>query len=150
MKILFICTGNTCRSCMAEAIFNELCNIEGILAFSAGLSVVSGSITSKNSSILVKQNLNVDLENRKAVQLTEEMLEEADLILTMTGYMSSVIINNFKKYKQKVYSLNEYVSIDKDITDPYGGNLDIYIDTFNDLKASIRLLIKKLEDKGIL
>lgn len=135
---------------MAEAIFNELCNIEGILASSAGLSVVSGSITSKNSAILVKQNLSVDLENRKAVQLTEEMIEEADLILTMTGYMSSIIINNFKRYKPKVYSLNEYVSIDKDITDPYGGNLDIYTNTFNDLKASIGLLIKKLEDKGIL
>lgn len=149
MKILFVCTGNTCRSCMAEVIFNELCNIEGISASSAGLSIVSGSSTSKNSALLVKKNLNIDLENRKAVQFTKDMIEKFDLILTMTSYMASIIKENFKEYKPNVYSLNEYVSLNKDITDPYGGDIDIYTNTFNDLKESIELLIKKFEDKGI-
>jgi protein-tyrosine phosphatase len=134
---------------MAEAIFNKLCNIEGISASSAGLSIVSGSITSKNSALLVKQNLNLGLENRKAVQLTKDMIEEADLILTMTSSMVSIIKEKFNEYEASVYSLNEYVSLGKDITDPYGGNISVYTDTFNDLKDSIELLIKKFEDKGI-
>ncbi|MFT8316105.1 MAG: low molecular weight protein arginine phosphatase [Clostridium sp.] len=149
MKLLFVCTGNTCRSCMAEAIFNELCNIDGVTASSAGLSVVPESIISKNSHLLIKQNLNIDFDNRKAVQFTREMLEKFDLILTMTGYMAYMIKNNFEEYNSKVYSLNEYVSISRDVTDPYGGNIDVYRDTFNDLKSSIELLIKKLQDKGI-
>ncbi|AOZ73807.1 protein tyrosine phosphatase [Clostridium pasteurianum] len=149
MRILFVCTGNTCRSCMAEAIFNKFCNIEGVLAFSAGLSVVPESITSKNSALLVKENLDMDLASRKAVQLTEEMIEEAELILTMTSYMADIIKNKFKQHKSKVYPLNEYVSLGKDITDPYGGDINIYTNTFNDLKESIELLIKKLQDKGI-
>lgn len=134
---------------MAEAIFNKLCSIEGVLAFSAGLSVVPESITSKNSALLVKENLDIDLTSRKAVQLNEKMIEEAEIVLTMTSYMADVIKNKFKEHRSKVYSLNEYISVDKDITDPYGGDISIYTNTFNDLKESIEFLIKKLQDKGI-
>ena len=45
MNILFVCTGNTCRSCMAEAIFNSICDIDGVRAYSAGISIIPGSKT---------------------------------------------------------------------------------------------------------
>ena len=150
MNILFVCTGNTCRSCMAEVIFNNFCDVEGIKAYSAGLSIVKNSITSKNSAEIVMENLGIDITNRKAVELTELMLRDADLILTMTDYMSCIMKNQFGAVKAKVYPLNLYVHKIGDIADPYGGNLNIYKNTYRDIESSIKLLIKKLkEDKGM-
>lgn len=145
MNILFVCTGNTCRSCMAEAIFNSLNNIENVTAASAGLSVINGSTTSKNSAEVVMKELYNDLGNRKAVQLTEDLIKEADIILTMTSYMSQLIKNKFNKYSNKVFSINEYLGREGDIIDPYGGDIEIYNATFNELKTCIELLLKKMK-----
>ena len=150
MKILFVCTGNTCRSNMAEAIFNKLNTLDNVEAFSAGLSIVPNSRTSKNSDIVLKEALDLDISERNAVQLTEEVLQEMDLVLTMTSYMRDLIVSKFPNFKNKVYSLKNYVGVNGDIVDPYGGDIVIYKNTFEDLKNTIMLLFHNLkEDKGI-
>lgn len=150
MNILFVCSGNTCRSCMAEAIFNNICDIDSVEASSAGVSVFPGSKTSLNCAIVVNENLNLDISDRKAVQLNPFMVEKADIVLTMTEYISDVLRDTNETYANKIYSLGEYIESDIDITDPYGGSLDVYKKTFVELKGSLEILIKKLkEDKGI-
>ena len=149
MNILFVCTGNTCRSCMAEVIFNEISDIKEVTAYSAGISVVPGSKTSCNTADLIKTNFNLDISNRVAKQLVPNDLEKNDLILTMTKYMEELLKNAFPEQSQKIYSLNSLVGIEYDISDPFGGNIQVYQNTFHSLKKSIELLINKLkEDSG--
>jgi len=149
MKVLFVCTGNTCRSCMAEAMFNKLSTFEEVEAFSAGISVVHGSRTSKHTANLISSNFDLDISERSSVQLTEDMIEDSDLILTMTGYMRDLLKNHFNSEKEKIYTINEFVELQGDIMDPYGGDINIYEATFNMLRKSIELLLVKLkEDRG--
>ena len=146
MKILFICTGNTCRSCMAEVIFNNLCNIDGIEAFSAGVSILSGSSISKNSSKLLMDKFNCNITDRKAVQLNQELIENSDLILAMSNSVKQFAINHFGTLKNKTFTLNEYVEVEGEISDPYGGSLSIYQNTFEQMEHLINLLLLKLKE----
>ena len=150
MKILFVCTGNTCRSCMAEAIFNSMCNIQGIEAFSAGTSVIPGSKTSLNSALVVKEKLNKDISNRQAVQLTPFLVDDCDLVLTMTSLLSDMLRDHMEKNANKIYSLSEYTEVKGDITDPYARSIEVYRQTYEDIEKRLKILIKKLnEDRSI-
>lgn len=146
MNILFVCTGNTCRSCMAEAIFNHKCNIHNINAKSAGIAVLPGSKASKNSSSVVLSQLSADISGREAVQLTEKHLNNADLILTMTSNIRDILSSKFPQLKNRIFTINEYVGVKGDIIDPYGGNISVYEETFFELNKSIELLLDKLKE----
>lgn len=150
MKILFVCTGNTCRSCMAEAVFNYYCDNERISAISAGVNVVTGSKTSINAAQVIKVNLGNDIANRPAVQITEDLICESDIVLTMTSTHKRLLAMNYPKFSGRIFTLNEYVGVKGDIVDPFGGDISVYENTFGNLKKIINLLLDKLkEDRSI-
>jgi protein-tyrosine phosphatase len=146
MNILFVCAGNTCRSCMAEAIFNHINNMENVKAFSAGVSSVKGSRTSKNSAAVVEYNTGLNISKREAVQLNSEMLETSDLVLTMTYSIRNYLVGLFPNYKNKIFALNQYVGVEGEISDPYGGDISVYNDTYKSLKRNLDLLLLKLKE----
>ncbi|MFA6940934.1 MAG: low molecular weight protein arginine phosphatase [Clostridiaceae bacterium] len=150
MNILFLCTGNTCRSRMAEAIFNKKNNDKDIKAYSAGIMAVSGTRTSKNAALVIKENLDIDISSNPARLFSREMVEKADLIFTMTGAIEKSIKSSYPAYIEKIFTLNGFIGLNSDILDPFGGDLQVYRQTFNQLNNSILLLNKKLkEDNGI-
>lgn len=150
MNILFVCTGNTCRSCMAEAIFNNKYKEDDIIASSAGVYAIEGSKASLNSVNILKKNINIDISHRYARQLNLDILEDADLVLTMTNSIRDLLQNKFPYMKDKIHSLSQYVGDYKDVIDPFGGDESVYNDTYNQLDSLINLLIDKLkEDRSI-
>lgn len=151
MNIIFVCAGNTCRSCMAEAIFNKLNTIHNITCSSAGVFVINNSVISHNAYVTIKNNLKVDLNSRRAVLLEDEMIKNSHIILTMTHELRDLLRDRFSLEKNKIFALSEYVGKGHDILDPFGRDESVYQKTFDELYEKILLLIDKLkEDKSII
>lgn len=140
MKILFICTGNTCRSPMAEAIYNNL-STEQATAKSAGLFAMTGSKAAENTMRVLEEN-KLTL-NHRAKQVMVKDVQWATYIITMTESHKTQLVDQFPETVDKVYTLKEYAEIDEgglDVLDPYGGNVDVYRQTFLELKELIKRL----------
>ncbi|MDO5039605.1 low molecular weight protein arginine phosphatase [Clostridium sp.] len=145
MKVLFVCTANTCRSPMAEEIFNKLINSSDIVAQSAGITIVPGSFVTEKSAELIKEELNVDVKDKQAIQLNDSMIKNSDIILTMTNYGRDFIKENYPNYKDKVFSICEYAGVKGEVTDPYGSTISVYQKIYKELEGVMPLLIDKLK-----
>ncbi|WP_028400655.1 low molecular weight protein arginine phosphatase [Ectobacillus panaciterrae] len=144
-RILFVCTGNTCRSPMAEAVLRHY----GDGAFevkSAGVFAAAGSDASAHAkSALEEKGIQI---NHTAAQLHEEQLEWADAVLTMTGSHKQLILQYFPNMQEKVFTLYEATDDrSRDISDPFGGSLEVYKATLNEMEQLIQRFIKKHKNK---
>lgn len=142
MKIIFVCTGNTCRSPMAQALFAKKV-AEGNLPVeveSRGTSVYSDEVINPKAVEALSAVGIKDFEHT-ARGLSKEDLDTADILLTMTQQQKFSIIKIFPNYKYKVFTLAEYVTDSKDdISDPYGKSQIFY----NFCAAEIGKLVDEL------
>lgn len=130
MNILLVCTGNTCRSAMAEGILNKIIldnnSNDKFDVLSAGISVFCPTPASENA-ILALKDMDIDISNHTSRQLTDDMINDADIILTMTNSHKVIIQNVCDEIQDKIFTLNGYAyGTDKDISDPYGMDIDEY------------------------
>lgn len=143
-RILFVCTGNTCRSPMAEAILKSK-KIDGVDVKSAGIYAATGSEASAHAKKVLEDN---HIEHQHSSKLLDrESVQWADLILTMTGSHKHAILQQYPETSSKVFSLKEFTGehYDVDVVDPYGGSLDIYRETYQELDVFITKAIEKIQ-----
>lgn len=141
MNILFVCTGNTCRSPMAAALFNKIAverNLD-VRIESAGIFAGEGD-TASNEAIIAMKKYDVDLLGHHAQNINTELLEKSDLILTMTAAHKMVIEPSAQG---KTYTLCEYAGVEDDIPDPFGGDVEEY----EECAAKIYDALLKVADK---
>lgn len=134
-KIVIVGTNNTTRSFMAEAVFHRLCeekNLEEVEISSRGLVVLFPEPVNPKAAQAVGSN-GYKLREFQATKLTEADVEEADLLLTVLPEEKERILTDYREKldgKDMVYSLCEFVGEQNEIPNPYGKELEDYIQCF--------------------
>lgn len=151
-KILFVCTGNTCRSSMAEGIAKKGVGEKGmdreIEISSAGIWAVPGDEASPQAVEAMKE-CGINLAGHRARRIDVKLIEDADIILAMTESHKRNLLSICPYAKHKIFTLKEYVGGEGDIKDPFGGSVEVYKECAKELKEYIDKAIDKIDKGGL-
>jgi len=141
--IMFVCTGNTCRSPMAHGILQSMIdseNIEPAEVISTGTGTLDGYPVSLNSTAAAAKD-GVDISHHHSLALTPELIKGSDLILTMAYQHLFGVISMYPEADGKVFMLKAFPdsepSPELSVHDPIGTDFENYQNTYNEIKAEL-------------
>ena len=142
MEILFICTGNTCRSPIAEALFRQAAREAGCgaRATSAGMSVFAPAPAAVNAARAALE-LGADLSGHVAKQVDSGLMAGAGAVYCMTAEHMELLIQMFPEHEQKIKLLDPGLDID----DPFGGSPERYRRVAAQIKAAVDRTVGELK-----
>ena len=131
--VLFVCTGNTCRSPMAEAY---LASFGGRRVFSRGIMANEGEPISNNAALAlevsgIESTKENNYKEHTAKNVTEEDMRSADRVIAMTGNHARALMFAFPQFAGKIEVMDPAVS------DPYGGDLSVYLQTLSEIMETL-------------
>ena len=148
-KLIFVCTGNTCRSPMAEGLLRAMLPADcGWNVSSAGVCAANGWPASANAVKALREK-GIDGSDLTSQTLTPNLIEEADLLVTMTAGHRQAILAVAPESEGKVFLLKSFgvAKCATDIYDPVGEDLDVYRRVRDEVDAALPDLILYIMEK---
>ncbi len=152
LMVLLVCTGNTCRSPMAEVLMRKHfadrlgCKIDeledhGVIVMSAGIAAMPGGRPSPEA-VQVMKDIGLSLKDHESQPLTEQLLRHADLIITMTRAHRNAIVAHWPDAASRTHLVRHD---EGDVTDPIGGSIDIYRSCAEQINTEMQAYVGKLD-----
>lgn len=149
-RILFVCSGNTCRSPMAQFLFQKIMEDrqkKEFEALSAGLFTCEG-LPASAEAIEAMSGEGIDLSPHRSVRVNQEIIASSDLILAMTAEHYRFLMDSFPEKRDCIFTVSGYAGIgEQDIYDPYGWGKQEYLHTLNQLKRIIEKVVDNLSSR---
>ena len=148
MKIMFICTGNICRSAMAHSMLSKKAKEQNknIEVYSSGVWAETGDVPTYEAKEVMK-DYDIDLSTHRATNIRNSDIENMDVILCATNNHKLNVIAMYPKLKGKVFTMKEYAEYpenDLDIKDPWGYGIDVYKKCVKEIENCIEKILEKV------
>lgn len=139
LRILFVCSGNTCRSPIAEYLCKSiLVNHKEIEISSAGIFARENDKPS-SYAVEVMEEKGIDISSHRSRKLNRTLVEEASLIFVMTNEQAKLLKELFPEFEYKIFTLGS-----EDIEDPYGGSIEKYREIRDKIEEEIKKFVKNM------